>query len=257
MDLPTREAQLWFNATNRIFDIMVLRGYTAIDYERPETLAQFRQEYLPKWQKLRNNEGENHRNAYMKFEKPHHIMFVGMYVNIQLNKAASTAIVEVLEQAKKISNPEAEQSDERIATQIRAIIVSKKSDLVNQTAKSLRNLGPTSIPRSEQDPHITRIKLQYFSLEELQTDPLNHVMQSQVLRHITDEDEKERLRLQTVSGLTNKDSELREQLPLIWTTDPVVKWYGAEVGDVFFFLRKLGRKPTIYYRYVVPSLERN
>ena len=111
--------------------------------------------------------------------------------------------------------------------------------------------SPTKVPRNEINPNIKRFWARHFSLEEIQSNPISHCLQPK-MRLITNEEEKERLRLELVKDLQGEERNktLFQLLPRDPMTNQVPKWYGAYVGDLFEITRRIGGYAR-YYRIVV------
>ena len=237
----------WYNAYFHTFDMMTeLQEYTHIvDQEEADKLSfhEFEQTYYARLQ----SSGENIaiENVAVEFEKdgPHGIPEFGAIIFVHdIKKPVASAIS---------SYGESKLSQFGI---VNLVIVSYVKELRSQDGKALfEKSGPTKVQRANIDPNIKRFWTRFFPIETVQCNPLAHRLQPQH-RLITDEAEKERLRVELVKDLKGEERNktLFDLLPRYVMTKTVSKWYGAYVGDVFEITRIFGGRQR-YYRIVVPS----
>lgn len=93
-------------------------------------------------------------------------------------------------------------------------------------------------------------RIEIFTVQQMQINPLLHSRQPPVIRLIKDEEEKEHLRQTLVAASNEKNTALDDLLPIIYLDNPIAVWYDAYVGDVFYFVRADG---TPYFRVVQPD----
>lgn len=107
------------------------------------------------------------------------------------------------------------------------------------------------------DKHVYPI-IEFFSIATLQADPTEHVLTP---KHTLIKDESFKLALRNqISRYTVKpydeenyiEKTLYELLPLMTYDDPIAKWFGANIGDIFLIERSQPYK-SIYIRIVVPD----
>lgn len=113
--------------------------------------------------------------------------------------------------------------------------------------------APTKVPRNQINPNIKRFWARHFALEEMQSNPLLHCLQPKI-RIITDELEKETIRLELVKDLQGerRNQSLFQLLPRDPMNGQIPQWYGAYVGDVFEYTRRIGGYAR-YYRIVISA----
>lgn len=238
----------WFKAYNLMFEMMDVRGFTVVNHERANSRAVF--DYRV-WPNISQTSVE--ADKFIIFTKDNVRLYFGYYIN-GVNKDLSAHILKFLEERLvEYNNPALQDAEpKRIAVQIEAVLV-----LLNITHYDARNnlkaMHVDTIPRASRDPHLARIAIRYFILdEEFQANPLKATLHSET-RMIVNEAEKERLRLRLVQHEADKSIKLSVLLPKLPMDDKVARWYGAEVGDVFYFVRTIGGR-TPYYRIVVPPV---
>jgi hypothetical protein len=93
-------------------------------------------------------------------------------------------------------------------------------------------------------------RVEIFNVVEMLINPLLHSRQPPVIRLITDEDEKEELRVRLAAAAGDKNMSLGDLLPITYLENPLAIWYDAFMDDVFYFLRHDG---TPYFRIVKPD----
>jgi DNA-directed RNA polymerase subunit H (RpoH/RPB5) len=109
-------------------------------------------------------------------------------------------------------------------------------------------IAPSIHPRSAQQ--IRRPWIDFFYSTELQSNPLKHCLQPEY--SFLPEAEHANLRINLTRCLQGKQKEhtLYDLLPKILQSDIVVRWFGAQVGDIFV----VQRLQSTVYRIVVPPL---
>lgn len=134
---------------------------------------------------------------------------------------------------------------------VNLILISQGALASVDSKKLFLECSPTKVPRNEINPNIKRFWARHFFLEEVQSNPILHCLQPKY-RLITDEEEKERLRLELVKDLQGekRNQTLFQLLPRDPMTNQVPTWFGAYVGDVFEITRRIGGFAR-YYRIVV------
>jgi hypothetical protein len=93
-------------------------------------------------------------------------------------------------------------------------------------------------------------RVDIFTVVDMQLNPLLHSRQPSIIRLITDEDEKEEIRVRLLSAAENKDLPLADLMPIIYFNNPIAAWYDAYVNDLFYFVRQDG---IPYFRIVKPD----
>jgi DNA-directed RNA polymerase subunit H (RpoH/RPB5) len=134
---------------------------------------------------------------------------------------------------------------------IQAILITTDA-LTSHAANVIKLWEPSIIPRAVRDYSVAMISARIFHLHNMQFNPLEHKLQPRFVKLITNEVEKEALRLRLIANSTDKAQTLFDLLPMMYHNDPVAKWYDAQVGDVFYCIRTIGGMSP-YYRIVVPS----
>ena len=238
----------WYRAYKLMFKMMALRGYHPESHQRVTTKRAFADTI---WPLILNPPTEADRFIVWLKEGESVRLYFGFY-KMTLNKDVVTSITAFLENRKSEFNPaeEQEQNPERMAINIEMVIVAVS--LGGYEAKhTLKYLSQNTIPRNMRNPRIAKGSIQVFLLDEnFQCDPMDHVLNSE-MRMITNEQEKERLRLRLVAQDLDKSKPLSQLIPVIYMDMPIAMWYGAQVGDVFYCMRSIGGENP-YYRIVVP-----
>lgn len=237
----------WYKAYQLIFEIAILRGCDPENHVQVPTERAFNDTI---WPLLQNP--QEHGDRYIVFVGQNLRLYFGFYVRDKLAKADTIAMNAFIAEEVMKFNPPDEQlrNPDRLAVQIDAVVI-----ILGTTAydakHNLEDLAPNAIPRSRKDPRIAKYSIQNFILHnEFQASPLKSLLQSE-MRMITSDAEKERLRLRLIRDDVDKGKQLLDLLPKIPMDDPVAKWYGAQVGDVFYYLRTIGGQNP-YYRVVTP-----
>ena len=242
------EREKWWKAYNLMFEMMELRGFTAEQHVRILNRQQFKDRFF---ETIDNPKEEGERYVAFVKESEHMRLYFGFYTSI-INKDSTSKINAYLENLVLEFNPieEQEENPDRFAIQIELIVVVQNINSYH-ALYALKNLAPDIIPRNKRNPHIAKGFIRVLELEkEFQTNPMNHIMNSQMVM-ITDEDEKEKLRRRLLANEVDKNVPLSRLLPKIHMFNPIARWYGAQVGDVFYCVRTLGGE-TPYYRIVAP-----
>jgi len=255
MDKRYNEDRLWYNSYTNIYRMMELRNYNSED--RIISFNEFRG-LRDQWIKSRldpiirfdkNLKSDVNGQLILEVHAPvTYIYFAGTKVN----KDVFESISSFLESKRLEFNPPEQQFVGRRAINVHAIIITES--IVSQTTSKLSAMEPTLTTRADRDITIATKSIKLIFLADLQYNPLEHAMQPK-FRLISDELEKERLRLRLVKHSQEKNKTLFDLLPLMYDTDPVSIWYDAQIGDVFYCLRSIGGI-TPYYRIVVPATGR-
>lgn len=122
-------------------------------------------------------------------------------------------------------------------------------DLQSTAKTQLATYSPPKISRAEAANYTNPI-LELFHALRLQFNPLKFALQPE-MRVLSDE-EKESLRESLVAPIQDKTKPLDDLLPILTIEGPIATWYGAFIGDVFFFHRSLEGEQA-YYRIVMPG----
>jgi DNA-directed RNA polymerase subunit H (RpoH/RPB5) len=98
--------------------------------------------------------------------------------------------------------------------------------------------------------------MEVFTVDFLTINPFKHALQPRSIRLITDEEEKEALRLILVQQIQNKNMTLAELLPKQRIESPIAIWYNAKIGDIVAYERSMAGAEA-YYRMIhsLPSAQ--
>ena len=126
-----------------------------------------------------------------------------------------------------------------------------KNDVTNPAMQEFAQFAPKLLKRAELGEDFSPT-LEVFTYEYLLINPTLFCLQPENIRLITDEAEKEDIRRDLLNGQENKDRTLEDLLPIARFGRPLSVWFGARVGDVFWFPRTAGGV-TPYMRIVLPE----
>jgi len=231
----------WYNAYLSAVDMMTLQGYESVDEQDGYVMEEFEDHLFAKLKATSNFE-----EITLQFTKPlpaktglESELGLVVFADAKINKEFVMGMTNFAL---------AKASNNKIAN----LILIAQGGVASVDGKKLfLECAPTKVPRNEINPDIKRFWARYFSLDEMQSNPLKHSLQPKY-RLIVDEEEKERLRLELVKDLQGeaRNKTLFELLPRDPMTNVVPTWYGAYVGDVFEITRRIGGYAR-YYRVVV------
>jgi DNA-directed RNA polymerase subunit H (RpoH/RPB5) len=245
-----KAAEKWFVAYDNIQEMMKLRNYT------PSKSRTDFDGFLQLWQ--------TGSQSYLTFYQPGNPTVVyAFFPGDRIDVDALRNIFAVMDNFKRPDSAQYNQWKiklglaENVAVCFQVILVAK--EFLNKVKEELMKVKgmPPLTSRVDRLQSID-VSLTYyipFFLSDLQYNPLKHNLQPPVIRLITSEEEKEQLRLKLIRSAYDKTQTLSQLLPMIYKTDPLVVWYDAQVGDVFYFVRRIGGVIP-YFRIVVPAIER-
>jgi len=239
----------WYTAYGNVYDMMALRGYTPrAGSERVPSLQAFDVMYQA-W----NGPG-NVKARWFYFDHPTepstHVSFILSKIGAQQHVAIDpkTTIIQYMIGYQDELRRKAGANHTRRDVTLNCIIVI--AEITGPARNLLEPFAPKMLTRQDLANDFTPT-LEVFLYTELLINPLKYCMQPET-RLITDEGEKEDLRRFLVRDAIDKKAGLEFLLPLIRFGRPLTVWYGAKIGDVFFFNRELGGSQG-YYRIVVPE----
>lgn len=100
--------------------------------------------------------------------------------------------------------------------------------------------------------YIRSVLIETFTVGQMMINPLLGSRQPRFIRLITDSDEKEGIRTALLARAEDKTKPLEDLLAVIFFEKQLSVWFGAFVGDVFYFIRNDG---TPYLRIVKPDIQ--
>lgn len=219
----------WFTAYETALEMMEDRNMQST--EERYTLESFALELFQ-----RINTQDNIEQHFIPFRnRTGEINLLGMFT-FDLSKAMSASIVNFV-------NGYAPD-----VMRVSAVVVALNVKAGDATKALTIAIAPSIHPRSEQ--HIRRPWIDFFYLEELQNNPLKHCLQPEY--SFLPEAEHASLRTNLTRCLQGRQKEhtLYDLLPKILQNDIVVRWFGAQVGDILV----CQRLQATVYRIVVPPL---
>jgi DNA-directed RNA polymerase subunit H (RpoH/RPB5) len=219
----------WFTAYETCLEMMVDRNMTST--EERYTLESFALELFQ-----RISSGANIEQHFIPFRSAAgDVNLLGMFT-YDLSKSMSAAVVDFV-------NGYAPE-----VMRVSAVIVALDIKAGDATRALRHVIAPSIHPRSEQQ--IRRPWIDFFYLTELQNNTLKHCLQPEYSFLPAEEHANLRINLTRCLQGKQKEHTLYDLLPKILQTDIVVRWYGAQVGDIFI----VQRLQATVYRIVVPPL---
>lgn len=225
--------RLWYGAYFYIHKMMAVRGF----------LPTTPQKEFEDFRLLRSSWQHNEPViSFVNINKPGYVHYA--YFIIDLNAQATGSLTAFMD----------DKSRNGVNIQVSAI-----TDNLTKTAGKVKEfLSTNAVPYATRlalsDAGATERILRIFLVSDLQYNPLEHNLQPKIT-HITDEAQKDALRLKLIRAAVEKDKTLFELLPLQYLNDVVSVWYDARVGDIFYYERTIGGISP-YYRIVIPTADK-
>ena len=241
-------ALLWLTSHENLYEMMALRGYTPkIGSERVDNQTFFEQ--YDSWVTARKPELE-----WLQFDCPDEpdtrVAFITSKISAeQLKPGSIIAYIEGEVLNLKVIAKANNLPQTRKNLSLNFVIVI--SEISAPAASELRSLAPKPDVRAVLNENFSP-SLEVFNFNDLQINPVKFCLQPSEIILIKDETQKEELRKHLVQSITDKEKLLEELLPIERFGRPIALWYGAKVGDVFYFRREIGGLRP-YYRIVMPE----
>lgn len=215
-----------YDAYRNMFSLMANRGYTPEEGHEMQEFEDFKVT-LKTWE-------SDTRQFWIVFERD--TSFVDVCFPGTVDKKQAESVIKHLEAGGTRGSAKRDAY---------AIIIYDTMTPPGQTV-----LMPAKKQSLSRTNHLLTHRLEFFSIHNMQINPLLHARQPEVIHLITDEALKEELRKSLVAASNDKNATLAEMLPIIYVNNPLSVWFDAYVGDVFYFVRH-GKIP--YFRIVQPD----
>uniref|UniRef100_A0A6C0CI06 Uncharacterized protein n=1 Tax=viral metagenome TaxID=1070528 RepID=A0A6C0CI06_9ZZZZ len=238
-----------YKAYKNAFKMILLREYHEIGGRNPVEPEQF--------DTLRASHSES-RN-WIHFQKTVDGVVKSMYLAVatgDVNKEVANAVVSEMANlggpVEKSSRGQKKTTSKSAPIHL-VFVLSDDKSFTSDAKKIFADISfatRRNIPRSQ--GVIPQSVVELAGIFSMQFNPMKFALQSKIV-FITDEDMKEKLRQSLVRVMENKAAALDEILPFLSLEGPIARWYGAHVGDLFYFHRSLGGEQA-YYRIVRPEM---
>lgn len=247
----SNSALLWLTSHENLYEMIALRGYVPKEGSEKVDNQTFLEKYET-WINARGVEAE-----WLEFEYPDDpnepdtkVAFITSKISGEQFPPSNiiTYIEHEISELKAIAKRE-NYPHNRKNLSLNFIIIT--NEITGPAASELRSLAPKPDKRLVLNENFSP-SLEVLNFNDLQINPVKFCMQPAEIVLIKDELQKEELRKHLVQAIIEKEKTLEELLPMIRFGRPLTLWYGAKVGDVFYFRREIGGLRP-YYRIVVPE----